>query len=312
MRAEVLLLALITSQAADVTPTLTADRTDLRLSGSLRLTLAVEGPGPLRVELPAEQLDDASAANWRLRPSGPATVTELPDGRQRWSQTYRADPYLAGEAVPLGLAPINVYAAGNAQPTKVELQPLTVRVSTGVKGDLNELRPPTGIEELPEPPSSAGPWTRAVGVALGLAAALVIGIVAWQMARRRRPAPLTPEQWAMRELDALEQAPPEGTVFAERLSHVVRTFLERNSGVPATRLTTPELLTAINSNDTAGVLPADPTRSVLEWCDRVKFAGYLATDEERTHRLVEVRGLVTPEPANGTAPGKVIPSEPEG
>jgi hypothetical protein len=312
MRAEVLLLALAAAQAADVTPTLTADRTDLRLSESLRLTLAVEAPGPMRVEFPQELLDDASAANWRLRPAGPAIVTDLPGGRQRWSQTYRADPYLAGEAVPLGLAPVNVFAAGNTHPSQVELKPLTIRVTTAVKGDLAEIRPPTGIEELPAPPSTTGSWERAVAIALGLVTALAIGIVAWRVARRRRPSPLTPEQWAVRELDALEQTPPEGAVFAERLSHVVRMFLERRSGVPATRLTTPELLTAIKSNDAAGVLPADPTRSVLEWCDRVKFAGYLATHEERTHRLVEVLSLVTPEPANGTAPGKTIPSEPAG
>ena len=84
-------------RAADVTPSLTADRTDLRLSDSMHLTLAVEGPGPLRVELPAELLDAVAAANWRLRPAGAAAVTDLPGGRQRWSQSYRADPYVAGD-----------------------------------------------------------------------------------------------------------------------------------------------------------------------------------------------------------------------
>jgi hypothetical protein len=132
------------------------------------------------------------------------------------------------------------------------------------------------------------------------------------MARRHRPVPPTAEEWLVRELDTLERPTLDGTAFAGRLSDVVRTFLERKSGIPATRLTTSEFLSAIESVDTADVIPVESVRTILEWCDRVKFAAVPATDEERVQRLAETRTLVIPEPSKVTTPGKAIATEPAG
>ena len=53
-----------------VTAAATPDRTTIRLSEHLRVTLAIEGPAPLRVELPEPLLAAGSASAWRVRPAG--------------------------------------------------------------------------------------------------------------------------------------------------------------------------------------------------------------------------------------------------
>jgi hypothetical protein len=283
-----------------VTSAATADRTDVRLSDSVRVTLTVEGAAPLRVELPKELLDPPSLEAWRLRPVGAAAVTDLPGGRQRWTQTFRADPYRPG-MLTLGFAPAKAFAGQAPAPVTVDWRPFPqVTVSSPVQ-DTDEARPVTGIEHLPHPPSATDPRRLTGAILAGLlAAALGAAVVVW-VVRRRKPVPLTPVEWATRELDALDGA--EGDDFAERLSGVLRTYLERRSGLPATRRTTAELLAAA-----AEGFPGEAVRPILERCDAAKFAGQALTADECRELLAEARAVVeatsrtASDPAGNPAP----------
>ncbi len=284
-----LLLIATSTSGADLRSSLSADRGDVRLSESVRVTLTVEGDAPLRVEPTESVLTDESAVAWRARPVGSAAVADLPGGRQRWAQVYRLDPYLPGEH-RVGFAPFQV-TAGAGKPQTVTWEPVAVRVTAGVTGDAAEARPPTGIEELPPPPITAGSRWRAVLSAALLVVCLGIVVQLLRRAVRRPPPPMPPEKWAERELAALEQAPAEE--FADRLSRVIRTYLERRAGLPATRRTTAELLAAAESAPVPGVIPVDQARPVLEWCDRVKFAGLTPAADDCRDRLAEARALVS-------------------
>src|SRR5437764_3058020 len=89
-----------------VTASLTLDRTAVPLSEPVRATVTVEGPAPLVVAAPPDLLAGASAEAWRVRPAGPAGTEQLPGGRERWTQAYRLDPYVPGEAVAGAVAPV--------------------------------------------------------------------------------------------------------------------------------------------------------------------------------------------------------------
>lgn len=280
------------AHAADVVPSRTADRTAVRLSESVHVTLAVEGPTLLRVELPAELLDEQSAPAWRLRPAGPAKTEDLPGGKQRWSQPYRADPYQPGEKLRLGFAAARAFAGANPQPQPVEWPAVEVTVTTEVTGDLAEVRPPTGIEALPAPPSQPVPaWGWVVGT-VGLAvAALAAGLLV-RRAVRRAATPLPPREWATRELDRLAAEPHEGAAFAERLSAVVRRSIELRSPLSATKLTTAELVARLGPE---GGWPAEvlaDVTAVLDRCDVSKFAPAPAA-ADREALLTAARRIVT-------------------
>jgi hypothetical protein len=276
-----------------VAATLTLDRTSAGLSDSVRATVSFEGPAPLVVAAPKDPLAGAAAEAWRVRPAGPAAVEKLPDGRERWAQVYRLDPYVPGDAVPVAFAPFEV-AAGGGPGERVEVRPQTVTVRTGLKDPKPaDARPVTGVEDPPAGPVDTGGW--AIVPAVSVAAVLLLA-VATVLVRRKRPLPPpTPGEWVGREFTAIEQelmasrlAPAE---FADRLATAVRGFVERQYGVPATRRTTGELAAAEPLRP-GGVVPVDAVRPLLERCDLAKFAGRPPTPEECQELLAKARVAV--------------------
>jgi hypothetical protein len=272
-----------------MTPTavLTLDRTTVSLSESLRATITVEGAAPLVVSAPKDVLTGAAAEAWRVRPAGPATVEQLPGGRERWLQAYRLDPYVPGEAVPAAFAPFEV-TAGGGPAVRLTVDAREVRVETAIKQPkAADARPVTGIEELPPVPTTTWDPATALGVA-GAVLTLTLAAVLWTRRRFRNPA-VSPADWANRELDTLGERLAAATItpglFAERLAVVVRAFLQRRSGVPATRMTTAELAAADPP------LPGDVVL-VLERCDLAKFAGQEPTAEECRELLERIRNVV--------------------
>jgi MYXO-CTERM domain-containing protein len=264
--------------AGQVDATATADRTAVRLSEAVRVTLAVEGPAPLRVELSPAVVDDPTAEAWRVRPTGPPAVADLPAGRQRWTQSFRADPYRPGDPLRLAFAPTRVGGA------EVPFPPLAVTVTTEVNDpSAAAVRPITGIEELPPveatPGRPAWPWVAAAGA--GVLAA------AWWL-RRRRPAPEpSAEDEARRGLADAASALARGddpAAVADRVAGVVRRFLARRHGLPAGAMTTAEVLTA-------GDWPAE-VGAVLTVCDRARFAGRPAAADEMAAAVRLAGGLL--------------------
>ncbi len=142
------------------------------------------------------------------------------------------------------------------------------------------------------------PW---LGIFLGL---LLLALLAYLIRRaflrkkiRERTAPaLPPAVWAMRQLDVLEKAAPwqrgDVTGYYTELSRIIRTFIKRQTGLPA--LETPP-------TEWAGRLP-EPVRSALsaflETCDLAKFARHIPPPEAHPQALRDARALVqllTPE-----------------
>jgi hypothetical protein len=281
-----------TLRAQTVTASATADRTTIRLSENLRATFTIEGPAPLRVELPKDLLSAESAASWRIRPAGPAKTEPLPDGRERWSQTYRLDPYLPGDDVRLTFAPAKVTAGTALRPAEPRWPEIDVKVQTALIGSrADAARPVTPVEELPplppDQPELVGWYVAGTTTLLFTAAVLLALRRRWREKRRALP----PGEWAAAELDRLERDRAAGGRLAERLAAVLREYVERRDGLPAPKLTTTELLAEA---ERVG-WPAESVaalRGLLERCDRAKFAGEAPTDAEGGELLGRAREWV--------------------
>lgn len=274
------------AQPPQVTLSTKPDRTDLRLADSLRVTFAVEGPAPLRIDPPEPALSAESNPAWRIRPAGPAAVEKLPGDRERWSRVYRLDPYLPADPATITFAPVKVNGTERNWPE------VTVRVRTNLTtAKAEDARPVTGIEQLPPaPPGNPDEpgWVVAGFWLVGVAAVLLTVLV-----RRafRKPPPLPPGEWASAAFDRLERDGTSGRELADRLADVLRGFVERRFGLPASKLTTAEL---IAEGERAG-WAADTTaelRTVLERCDRAKFAGETPDEKEAAELLGRAREWV--------------------
>jgi hypothetical protein len=198
-------------------------------------------------------------------------------GRERWQQVYRLDPYLEGKPLVASFNAVTV----NGQP--VTWDPIRVEVTKTV-GDpaTTPPRPPIGPEDPPpppvQPPSESFPvW---VAVLFGLACVAVLIVV---RLRVRKAKPVPPGEWALGQLAKLKA---DGAETVERVAAILRAFVERRFAIPAPKLTTGELAAAAREQGWP-VEQADPLRTLLDECDRVKFAGDVP-DNDGCRRLVRL------------------------
>lgn len=254
----------------------TPDQATVSLAESLPITLTLEGPAPLRIEPPANWLSDSSADVWKISHIEPAKLEALPDGRERWSLSFRVDPFVPGN-VPLQ------FATAMANGEVIDWPGLEVRVISTLDAKTAEVRPITGIETVPpSPPLDVREDSTFAIIAFAILA--ITGLMLVIARRMRRRVPESPFAWAVRELDQLERTSPamEANRVLDRLSHVVRVYLERVTQIPATRLTTAEV-------ERQGEPAFAAWRNLLERCDAVKFAGEPTSHEECSRLLAEAR-----------------------
>lgn len=146
-------------------------------------------------------------------------------------------------------------------------------------GDIREIR-------APFEPSMWRVWGLA---ALILAAAAAAAVLAYRRLRRRgkpggagpapKPDKRTPEEIALDELAGLLGQGLPVKEFYDRLSDIVRLFIERRHGVPALYMTSYDLQRAMIRAD----LPPEArslAKSLFHRCDMAKFARYLPAEDE--------------------------------
>ena len=258
----------------------TNQKRPIELSDTLRVALTIEGPAPLRIEFAKNQrgngkeveqiLGDESNRDWKIARLGAPVRTPLGNDRERWVQVFQLEPYVARGPTTILFAPIRVNNREIPGPgCDVTVNPPAIDAKPGAAMTI------TDIEELP-PPSPA-PGSQRLGLWIGLVLGLAIGI-AIRMRIHRRPKPIPPHEWAVAAFDRLQQASSPGATLVDGVAAVVRGFIDRRFGIAATRLTTEELLVAVEQ---AG-WPIEQTDSLcrlLEECDRAKFAGDIPDDD---------------------------------
>jgi hypothetical protein len=260
----------------------------ISLADLLHLSVSVEGSSSLKVEGGGIVASDG----WKVQPNKPST-TLLPKGGVRWQQVFVLDPLKPGKH-ELRLEPLR-HQDGGGDWVTVNWKPLEVTVLTQItQADVRDLRDITAIEDLPSDRSGLGWWIWP----LIAAAALTIGGGAFWLRQRRRQTrpPLTPQQWADRELERLLALglPEKGAVerFHTLLSNVVRGYLEKRFYLRARRQTTPEFLRAMADSPQLSAEQQEFLRGFLQQCDLAKFAQFRPSSEECQERATAARAFV--------------------
>lgn len=247
---------------------LVIDTNTLTLSQSLRVELQIEGAAPLRVFWPRIEalLDPNSARVWNCQPVGNARRESQASGQERWIQEYRFDPFVPGDPLTIRFSPIRVQAGTAVEPANVAIPGVDVKATTTLTADSSALRPVTGIESLPEVhvQQAAGSYWAIAAVGILIALTGITGLI-WLWKRRNRFVPLTHWQILEVELTEIEKGEISTVDQARRLAQAIREAIMAHSAIVADRKTTAELLEAC-----PGVVPL---KSVMEECDRIRFAG---------------------------------------
>jgi hypothetical protein len=224
-------------------------------------------------------------------------ISETRAGAQvkHWAKVYKVTPLLPGShALQL---PALVYSEGDNGPeVKVVWEPLTLHITTRVaKVDVSEARDITPIEELPPLPSAAEaqpvwPWLLAP-------LPLVVVAVVWMLRRRSSAGKEPPlHEVVLRHLQELEGQPTDTAAQVERwhtrLSDLLRWYLEKRLNLPATRQTTAEFFSAVQSNDKVAALQQAQLNELLVQCDLAKFARVVPPRENCLHLVDAARKFV--------------------
>jgi len=137
--------------------------------------------------------------------------------------------------------------------------------------EFHDITPPVDYSLIP-------PWLVFV---IAFVALSVLGLVVWWFARRRKPAlpPKLPREIVLEELEHIrcEIETMNPYQFSIRVSDILRRYVTQQYGLPATRQTSIEFLTALAKASPFSVDERSLLEDFLGRCDLIKFARYEAT-----------------------------------
>ncbi|OQY47689.1 MAG: hypothetical protein B6240_05585 [Desulfobacteraceae bacterium 4572_87] len=159
-------------------------------------------------------------------------------------------------------------------------------LETGPKGDIRDIRGPIHI---PDPRL----WFI---YALGAALLLFLLWASWKWFRKRQSLPFqTPFEMALDELDKAKTLmnPEMAEKFSVVVSRIIRTYIEKQFGMKATRKTTHEFISQVAAEpDDELNRHSEPLREFLGHCDLAKFARHTFSKEQMREMLRSARHFV--------------------
>jgi len=135
--------------------------------------------------------------------------------------------------------------------------------------ELHDIAPPVDYSLIP-------PWLVFV---IAFVALSLLGLVVWLFVKRRKP-PAPPK--LPREIEGM--SPYQ---FSIRVSDILRKYVTQQYGLPATRQTSIEFLTALAKASSFSTEEESLLEDFLNRCDLIKFARYEATTSDSELLLQE-------------------------
>lgn len=192
---------------------------------------------------------------------------------------------------PVGNAISPPATASNPNGTPAASCPLSLE--TEPKGDIRDIRGPIHI---PDPRL----W---LIYAVGAALLLLLTWAIWKWFRNRQSLrSKTPFEIALEELEKAKalMTPEMGERFSVMVSRTIRTYIEKQFGMKATRKTTQEFISQVAAEPTGELNRySESLRKFLDHCDLAKFARYSFSKEQMGEMHKSARRFVletTPQP----------------
>ncbi len=137
--------------------------------------------------------------------------------------------------------------------------------------EFHDIAPPVDYSLIP-------PWLVFV---IAFVVLSLLGLVVWGFVRRRKPEspPKPPREIALSELEQIRHEIKKASPyqFSIRVSDILRRYVTQQYGLPATRQTSIEFLTATAKAPSFSADDKSLLEDFLNRCDLIKFAKYEAT-----------------------------------
>lgn len=268
---------------------------EVRTSGSLRLIVDVVAPAEATVE--AIPLEAALPEDWVI--TDRRREVRRADAEARTERfEFTIEPYLPGRH-EIRSFEINCDLKGDLG-NRVTLHSMPVAVEVVSEWPAGDpTREPAALRGVVEAPARPWPWW--VWAGFGGGALLVAAAVAWFVVRRRRPLVIPPvykaaHDLALADLGRLiaEQLIEQGRckVFYQRLSDILRRYIENRFALRAPERTTEEFLTESRHARCFNAGDLRLLEEFLTHCDMVKFAEFVPNPVRMNESLDTVRAFI--------------------
>lgn len=277
------------------------------IADRITLELVVTCSEDYEIELPAfgERLEQFGIVDFL------STQPELVEnGRVRQSRTYVLEPFLSGDyVIPSMTIRFQKRDSGEGEGHELTTEELKVQVSSLLPEDaerleIHDISPPV---ELPKPRLD---WLWPT--AGGLAAVALTAVLIAALARRKTAATVIPRrpahEIAFAALEELvgEDLPGTGRIkeFYQRISDILRQYIENRFGLHAPDRTTEEFLSELGRGEGLTRNHQPLLEKFLHHCDLVKFAEHQPDHDDIQNTFDACKNFIiaTQEPTSPQAP----------
>ncbi len=261
-----------------VTVRIRLDKREMTIAERLQLTLEVEAAEIYEVELPkvGDKLEQFGIVDYNT--SQPELVD---DGTVRTVRSYTLEPFLSGRYT---IPPMKVVFRKKGEKEKDDHEVETEKITVTVKSLLPEEAGKLDVEDIigPQnmPPPALAPLWWSLGGGLFILSAALLAVRAW----RRRAAPVAAaltipaHEIAYAELKELvaQDLVGQGLLkpFYQRVSDILRRYIENRFGLHAPERTTEEFLHELQLAESLDKEQKRLLEAFLTHCDLVKFAAH--------------------------------------
>lgn len=276
--------------------TLDADKSSMTIADRLNLTITIVVDEDYEVTMPdlTGRLEQFGIVDWHT------TQPELLDNnKKRITRNYVLEPFLSGDyTIPSMEAEFYKKSEGEASSHSISTSELTIKVNSLLPEDLKEMK----LNDIKPPVPYPTDYRKLILVAGGALLLAAAGIFSWLYYKRRmrtvdaHAVMLTPQEIAYRELEELaaENLLEKGEIkpYYQRVSGILRRYIENRFGLRAPEQTTEEFLAGLERDSG---LPEDfkpLLRTFLRHCDLVKFAEFRPGQEESLQTFESCRNFI--------------------
>ncbi len=288
-----LFIALTGAADADLpvaTVTTKTSHTTVQVAEPFTFELTVTAAEGSKVDFPSigESLGEFDVTDQLMR----ADVPSANDVNQRtWTQQLTLESIVTGD-LEIPTLEIQVRRDADIQTLKTEAIPVRVASVLEDRADPTKFRDIQSVVDVatPEPVPHAWIWWLLGGFGGIAAAALMLITVA------KRKTWMTPNVWALRELDQLRYSEAmrisDSELVTEHLTSILRDYLELQFDIASPMQTTKELLHEIETNKLMSAEMTKEFATLFENADLARFAGLQLSAAELNKTIDDAERLV--------------------
>lgn len=263
---------------------LNADRKEISVADKLNFRIEILADEAYDARIPpfGDKLEQFGILDYRT------SQPELQEGGKiKICRSYVLEPFLSGEyTIPAMTIEFQKKGASEDQKHAIETEEIKIKVRSLLPKDVGELKiheiiPPA---DLPRP-VKAWAWTAAAVAVISIIT--LTGLLVWRSRRKSdfQAAPtIPPHEIAFAELQKLVEARlienAQVKLFYQRISDILRRYIESRFGLHAPEQTTEEFLECLQSSDALDRQYRPLLDDFLSHCDLVKFAEHQPEREE--------------------------------